>query len=102
MQLQPGPVRVVVFWMLEPGFPPGRGRAEQRPAGLAERQRTSRLGERALRPHLPNKKAEPGSLLVGDHVAPAEEVVEAERSGTPARGADVMRAHGDDRGLHLR
>src|SRR5439155_25598044 len=100
MQLQLGPVRVVVFRMLEPRLVPRRASAEQRPAGLADWQRAGRRFECPARPYLADERADAARIpLVGEHVGPAKEVVEPERTGTPARGAEIMRADADDRRL---
>src|SRR4029078_5109449 len=89
--------------MLEPGLVPRRAGAEQCPSRLADGQHACSSGHRPSRLNLTDDGADATrSFPVGEYGGPAEEIDEPERTGTPARRAEIVRADGDDRGLHLR
>ena len=85
-KMQSRPERVVGPWVFEPRLEPGRTLAEQRAAGLAERQAQRRLGHQPLGTCLPQHDAQPSRVfLAGDQVAPAQEVIEP-NDPVPQRG----------------
>ena len=103
VELQPGPERVVVLRVLQPGLEPRRAGAEQRSRGVAGRHSCRCARQQAFGPQLPGEHADPARIfLVGDHVAPAQEVVEPECARAPAGSGQVVRADGYHSSLHLR
>ena len=95
--VQRPPERVVVRRRRQPGLPPRSPFAEQRPAGRAQRRLRGRTHHALLSPHLADAGADSVRIfLVRNQIAPAEEVVDRERAGTPRRRAQIMGTGGDD------
>ena len=90
------PERVIVRRGRQPGLPPRRRVAEQGPAGGTQRRLTGGPHHALLSPQLADAGADPARIfLVCHQVAPAEEVVDRERAGTPSRKAHVMGTRDD-------
>nr|CRL56262.1 hypothetical protein CPGR_03578 [Mycolicibacterium fortuitum subsp. fortuitum DSM 46621 = ATCC 6841 = JCM 6387] len=97
------PERVVALGMFQPGFEPRCTVAQQLTGRGSHRQSGGGLGQLGGPAQLPGEGLHHARLLLaGHHRAPAQEVVEAERSGAPRRCAEIVRSDGDDGGLHLR
>lgn len=90
------PERIVAVGVFHPGFEPRRTRAEQRPGRLTQRQRGGRPRHPSRRGELADSGPDAtGVFLVGNQIAPAQEVVDRKRSGAPHRGPEVVRPHRD-------
>src|SRR6202035_3811310 len=90
------PERVAVTRRLQPRLPPRRAGAQQLTAGRAQWQLTGGAYHAFLRPQLADAGADAsGIFLVGNQMAPAEEVVDGERAGAPGRRAEIVRTGGD-------
>ena len=98
--LQRGPERVGQIRVLQPALEPRGPGAEQVPAAGRHGQPVQRRTQPPVGGgHPPQAAKRPGRLLMGDHVAPPEEILQIKRTVVVGRPAEIMGTdldHGGD------